>query len=183
MVHHIGENRTRVFVVGAKLGAPVIVGERDNCVDAALASGYFGAEAPDQFLADAVDASYRGDDPYLVAYAGLAVGPGKTEKAVLPFCRRDFHERGGVLIVQEPFQVGLYARVVHHRAGLLVAGDVAYGEAVLYDIFALGKVAEDHLMAAGHVRKERHALHDIPCLQVLQGHGYIVVGIDFDVFH
>ena len=73
MVHHVGEHLAGVFVVAAQLGAAVIVREGDDSVDVSVRGGNLLLETADYLFADAVHATDRRDDPYLVADSHLAV--------------------------------------------------------------------------------------------------------------
>ena len=151
--------------------------------EAVSSGGKFFLEAAYDFLADAVHAPYGGNDPYLVADTHLAVGAAETAETALLRRLGNLYEGGGVAIVQQTLEIGLDTTVVDHRACLRRAGDVADGKAVLDDILPLGEVVQDNLMPSGYVGLEAYPFYAFTCLQVLQGHGYVVVGIYLYVLH
>ena len=183
MMDHVGEDATGVFMVVAKLGAAVVVGECDDGVDGTFATGDFGLETADNLLADAVDAAHGGDDPYLVADAHLTVATAETHERAADRRRGDFHQRGVVTIVQKAFQIGFYAGMVDLRAGRRIACQMPYREPVFNYVFSLTRVLEKDLMTAGDVFQEGDTKDIFAFGKVLQGDGYIVVGVDLDEFH
>ena len=74
VMDHVGEDRPRVLVVVAELGAAVVVGEGHDGVDRAFTPCDLASELLCELLTDAVDTAHCRDDPYLVADTHLPVG-------------------------------------------------------------------------------------------------------------
>src|SRR5574344_233035 len=71
MQYDITENLTRVLVVSAQLGTAIVMMPGINIVNAVVAN--LSAHLLCQFLSNAVDTSYRRDDPEFITCAYLSV--------------------------------------------------------------------------------------------------------------
>ena len=151
VMDHIGQDRPGVFVIVSQLRAAVVVREGYDGVHGAHLAGHFLAETAGDRLTDPVHASHRGNDPDLVAHAHLAVLPDEAaEGAALP-CRRDIRRNRIPGIVQQPFQVGFDAGMVHRRTGRDIPGHVTDGRAVFDDVLPFLQILQQDFVSAGKV--------------------------------
>ena len=191
MVYHVGQDLASVLVVFAKLGASVVVGEGDDGVDRPFdsAQGPVGelsqmvVEAPDNLLADTVNATDRGNDPDLVSNPDTSIAAAEPAEGPADLRGSDLHLGGIVRIIQQTFQVGFDAVMVNPFPGLNGLEHMSDGEAVLDDILPFGKRLKCYLVPLGDICLEGYTLHQRPRFQVGQGDGHVVRRIYPYVIH
>ena len=145
MKHHIAKYLLGILVVVAQLRATVVVGIRDDGIHTLAAS--LLTQALGQLVGNAIDTTYSGDNPHLVAHTHIAI------LATIAFEGQSFvgdiqlHLHGVIGIVEQACQVGLDLILVDPLSLLHILGGMTDGVTILDDVLAFVQVGQHHLVS------------------------------------
>ena len=107
----------------------------------------FQTQLGSQLLSNAVDAAHGGHYPYLVAHANVAVLTNVSPKATVLIWYVKFLVYRLVSVFKSTAEVSLQVVLVYPVSCLHVLTGVAYGVAILNNVFTLFDVFDEHFVA------------------------------------